>query len=130
MSQKFRQYQISSGKIVLLGKSAETNEELISQAQKNEFLLHTKAPGSPFANIKSPQSEVTKKDLEEAAVMCAKHSQDWRDNKKDISVHYFLANDVSKSKDMKTGTFAVGKCKNILVKKEKIFEFEKNIATS
>jgi len=126
---KFRQYQTSSGKTVLLGKSAETNEEIISQSGKNEFLLHTKAPGSPFTNIKSPQSEVSKKDLEEAAVMCAKHSQDWRDNKKDISVHYFLANDVSKSKDMKTGTFSVGKCKEILVKKQAILEFEKSITT-
>jgi predicted ribosome quality control (RQC) complex YloA/Tae2 family protein len=122
-----RQYKTSSGKTVLLGKSAETNEELIEQAEKNEYLLHTKAPGSPFANIKALSSEVDKKDLEEAAIMCAKHSQDWRDNKKDISVHYFLANDVSKSKDMKTGTFGVGKCKNILVKKQDILEFEKVI---
>jgi predicted ribosome quality control (RQC) complex YloA/Tae2 family protein len=129
MPNKFREYKTSSGKTILMGKSAETNEELIEQAEKNEFLLHTKSPGSPFTNIKSPSSEVSKKDLEEAAVMCAKHSQDWRDNKKDISVHYFLANDVSKSKDMKTGTFGVGKCKEILVKKQTILEFEKSITT-
>ncbi len=60
--------------------------------------------------------------------MCAKHSQDWRDNKKDVLVHYFLSNDVNKEKDMKTGTFGVKKFKEIKVKKEDILDFEKKSA--
>lgn len=118
-----RKYLTTTGKQVFLGKSAETNEELIEQAKNGELLLHTSKPGSPFANIKSPSVEVSEKELYEAAIMCAKHSQDWRDNKKDVIVHYFLSNDVKKEKDMKTGTFGVKKFKEIKVKKQDIIEF-------
>ncbi|MBP7708617.1 DUF814 domain-containing protein [Candidatus Pacearchaeota archaeon] len=120
-----RQYTLSTGKQVFLGKSAETNEELIAQAKNGELLLHTSKPGSPFTNIKAPSSELTPEEIYDAAVMCAKHSQDWRDNKKDVLVHYFLSNDVNKEKDMKTGTFGVKKFKEIKVKKQDILEFEK-----
>lgn len=119
-----RQYKTTTGKIVLLGKSSETNEELIKQSNKNEVLLHTSKPGSPFANIKAKESELTKQEIYEAAVMCAKHSQDWRDNKKDIRIHVFSASDVYKSLDMSQGTFGVKKYKEVLVKKEDIINFE------
>ncbi len=120
-----RQYLTSTGIVVLLGKSAETNEELIKQSNKNELLLHTAKPGSPFANIKTKEADLSKQEIYEAATMCAKHSQDWRDNKKDISVSVFSVSDVCKSKDMKLGTFGVKKEKKILVKKQDILEFEK-----
>jgi predicted ribosome quality control (RQC) complex YloA/Tae2 family protein len=122
-----RKYLTTTGKTVFLGKSAETNEELIEQAKNGELLFHTSKPGSPFANIKSPSAEVSKGEIYEAAVMCAKHSQDWRDNKKDVLIHYFLSNDVKKEKDMKTGTFGVKKFKEIKVRKEDILLFEENI---
>lgn len=124
----FRQYKTSTGIIVLLGKSAETNEELIKQSNKNELLLHTAKPGSPFANIKEKESDLSKQEIYEAAVMCAKHSQDWRDNKKDIPVSSFSASDVYKSKDMPIGTFGVKKQDKILVKKQDILDFEKKQA--
>jgi len=120
-----RQYKLSTEKIVLLGKSAETNEELVNQADKNELLLHTSKPGSPFANIKAPTKDLTKSEIYEAAIMCAKHSQDWRDNKKNIAVHTFPKTSAYKEKSMSTGTFGVKDYKEIIVKKEDILEFEK-----
>ena len=110
----FREFEISSGKKVLLGKSAESNEALISQVELTETVLHTAAPGSPFVNIKG---KATKKDISEAAVFCARYSQDWRDNKKDIIVHVFKGKDIYKDKKMKLGTFGVKKKENIKVKK-------------
>jgi predicted ribosome quality control (RQC) complex YloA/Tae2 family protein len=124
----FREYQTSTGKNVLLGKSAETNEELVNQTAKNELVLHTSKPGSPFANIKDKASNLTKKEIYEAAIMCAKHSQDWRDNKKDVPVSIFSASDIFKSPDMKNGTFGVKKDKKIIVKKQDILEFEKRLS--
>jgi len=118
----FRQFTTSSGKLVLGGKSAENNEELIKQIEPDEIVLHTKAPGSPFVNIKG---EATKKDIKEAAVFCARYSQDWRDNKKDVVVHYFKGKDIHKEKDMKTGTFGVKKYKEVTVKKKEIEGFLK-----
>lgn len=120
---KFRESTTSSGKIILAGKSAENNEYLIKQAGKEETVLHTKAPGSPFVNIKNNGKRVTKKDLKEAAVLCARYSQDWRDNKQDVTVHYFKGKDVYKIKDMKLGTFGVKKFQEINVKKKDIEKF-------
>jgi len=114
---KFREFITSNGKKVLAGKDKESNEELIKQAENNNYVLHTKAKGSPFAEIKG---KANKQDIKEAAIFIAKYSQDWKKNKKDVLVHYFLGKDVFKSKGMKTGTFLVKKYKEIKVKKEDI----------
>ena len=120
---KFREFETSSGKKVLAGKNARDNEELIKQAEKNEIVLHTTKPGSPFVNIKG---KANKKDIKEAAIFCAKYSQDWRDNKSDVIVHKFKGEDVYKRKGMKTGTFGVKKFKKIKikVKKKDIIKFK------
>ncbi|MAH46268.1 hypothetical protein CMI37_10585 [Candidatus Pacearchaeota archaeon] len=65
-------------------------------------------------NIKG---RATKKDVGEAAVFCARYSQDWRDNKQDVVVHVFKGRDVYKDKKMKLGTFGVRKHDKIRVKK-------------
>jgi len=113
----FRKFITSSGKLVLGGKSAENNEQLIKQAEAGEVVLHTKAPGSPFVNIKGKASQ---KDIKEAAIFCARYSQDWRDNKQDVIIHVFKGKDVYKHKDMKLGTFGVKEVKEIKVKKKDI----------
>jgi len=121
--QKFRQFCTSSNKLVLAGKSAEQNEELLKTAlEKENIVLHTEAPGSPFCIIKAKTDEISKQDIKEAAVFCAKYSQAWRKakNKKNVSVHYFLGKDIFKTKEMKLGTFGVKKFKKIIVKKEEI----------
>jgi len=117
---RFREFTTSSGKKVLGGKSAKNNEELIKQVEDNETILHTKAPGSPFINIKG---KANKKDIKEAAVFCARYSQDWRDNKKDVLVHWFKGKNVYKEKAMKLGTFGVKKIKKIKIKKIDIESF-------
>lgn len=107
---------------MLAGKNASSNEELISQVRKDEFVLHTEAPGSPFVNIKANFKEVKKEDLKEGAIFCARYSQAWKKAriKKDVEVHVFLGKDIFKLNDMKTGTFGVRKHKAIIVKKEEI----------
>jgi len=118
----FRKSQTSSGKIVLAGRDAESNEELIKQVKENEIVLHTAKPGSPFVNIKADVKEITKQDIKEAAIFCAKYSQAWKKAKvkKDVEIHYFLGKDIYKNKLMKIGTFGVKKHKKIIVKKEEI----------
>ena len=68
-----------------------------------------------------------KEDIKEAAIICAKYSQDWRDNKKDVLVHIFLGKDIFKEKIMPEGTFGVKTFKEIKVKKADIEGFEKLI---
>jgi len=120
---KFREFTTTSGKQVLAGKNEDTNEELIKQVKQNELVFHTKEAGSPFAGVKSDAKELTKEDIKEVSIFCAKYSKDWKKNKKDVLMHYFLGKDIFKTKDMKTGTFGVKNFKEIKVKKQDIEKF-------
>jgi predicted ribosome quality control (RQC) complex YloA/Tae2 family protein len=129
--ESFRKTITSSGKHILAGRSAENNEELISQVRGEEMVLHTKQPGSPFCNIKAPYNEINKTDLKEAAIFCARYSQNWRDNKSNVVVQYFIGNDIFKQKTMKLGTFGVKNAKEIVIKKGEILKFiDKNETTN
>jgi len=118
---KFREIISKKGTLILAGKNAENNEELIAQIEPNEEVFHTVNPGSPFVNIKG---EPKPGDIKEAAIICAKYSQDYRDNKSDVVVHIFKGKDVYKKKDMKKGTFGVKKLKIMKIKKELIENFQ------
>lgn len=115
---QFREFFTSTGALVLGGKNSKNNEELISQLEPNEVVLHTAKPGSPFVNIKDKKP--TAQDILDAAIFCAKHSQDWRDNQEDVEVHIFKAKDIYKEKGMKEGTFGVKKFDILKVKKRDI----------
>src|SRR3989344_7693329 len=121
---KFRSFKTSSGKLVLSGKNAKSNEELISQIEQEEGVLHTAKPGSPFVNIKLSKNETaSQEDIKESAIFCASKSQDWRDNKSDVKVNWFKGKDILKKKGMKIGTFEVKNKKDILIKKKEIERF-------
>lgn len=122
----FREIIISSGLQIFGGKDAASNDELVYGSSQNDILLHTYAPGSPFVNVgKTP----SKKDIKEAAIFCAKYSQDWRDGKKDIVVNKFLRSDMSKSKNMETGSWNVKRQEKIIVKKAEILKFERELTS-
>jgi predicted ribosome quality control (RQC) complex YloA/Tae2 family protein len=119
---KFRELISKRGTLILAGKSAENNEELVAQIKPDEEVFHTAQPGSPFVNIKGePKSE----DIKEAAIFCARYSKDYRDNKSDVVVNNFKGKDIYKRKDMEKGTFGLKKYKTIVVKKRAIEEFQK-----
>ncbi len=121
---KFREFKLKSGKNIFLGKNSEQNEDLVKEFMKKEnIILHTAKPGSPFCIIN--EHSPTSTEIKEAAVYCARYSQDWRDNKKDVLVHVFKGKDIYKTKVMKPGTFGVKKFKVIKAKKEEIEELEK-----
>ena len=115
----FREFETSEGKPVIMGKDSHTNDSLVEKYKgKDNLILHTSKPGSPFCVLDSKNP--SKKDIKEAAIACASKSQDWRENKTDIEVHVFTGKDVYKEKSMKAGTWGVKKKKNILVKKKEI----------
>ena len=121
----FRIFITESGKEVIAGKSAETNEELIKQIEGKSIVLHTKEKGSPFAEIKQKKGEkISKKDIYEAGVFCSVYSQDWKKNKKDVTMHIFKGEDVFKDGKMKTGTFGVKDAKAMKIKMLDILKLE------
>ena len=104
--QKFRWFYTSSGVLVIGGKSADQNEEVVKLAKPNDIVLHTEDPGSPFCVVVDDIEE-TENDIKEAAVFCASLSQSWKKNPKHISVSIFRKEQMKKAKSMKKGTFSV-----------------------
>ena len=111
---KFREFVTASGLKVFGGRDAESNDELVRAAGRNDVMLHTAEPGSPFVNV---GEKPLKKDVKEAAVFCARYSQAWRDGKKDVVVNKFLRVDMKKGIFMKAGTWKVKRSERVLVKK-------------
>ena len=120
---KFREIILDSGTRLILGKDEESNDALMKKFRgKNNIILHTLAPGSPFCVI---DKMVFEGDIYATGVICARYSQDWRDNKEDVKVSVFTGKDISKPKEVKTGTWKVKKAKSITIKKEDILKIEK-----
>jgi len=122
---KYRWFFTSSDNVVIGGKSAEQNEEIMkkhSESREDYVVMHTSAPGSPFTLIKSPN----KKDLDEMAIFTACFSQQWKKNNDSAEVDIFTIEQVNKDKKMKTGTFGVmGKIQRKKVKLELSLDFQK-----
>jgi len=118
----FRKFVTKQGTLIFIGRDAENNEELIKQVRDKEEVFHTESPGSPFVNIKG---KLKGGDGKIAAILCAKYSRTWKENKKDIIVHRFKGKDIYKSKEMKIGTFGVKKFRKMKVKRADIRNFEK-----
>ena len=125
-AKKYRWFLTSSGKLVIGGKNAEQNEELMNSVDKRALVAHTAAPGSPFCIVESDSKKATQEDTHETALFCAKYSQVWKKAKvrKDVEVHFFLGKDVFKDKSMKTGTFGVKKVKKVIAKARDIENFK------
>ena len=100
---KQREFELSTGTKIFLGKDAEGNDELMKKYKGREnVILHTVLPGSPFCVME--KSSPTKKEVYEAGSICAKKSQAWRDTKKDVKMHVFSGKEVKKPFFAKLGT--------------------------
>lgn len=115
---KFREFKISSGTKIFLGKDEKTNDELMKKYEGEEnFIIHTIASGSPFCVLESLNP--SKKEIKEAAIICASKSQDWRDNKKSVKLHLFTGKDSYKPKKAKVGTWSIKRKPKIIKAKKK-----------
>jgi len=108
--QKYRWFFTSSDKLVIAGKSAEQNDQLLNQVKslKQQLLvMHTHEPGSPFSVILSNPKTLTDKDKQAVATFTACFSQAWKQGKSTIPVDSFMSTNLSKHKLLKTGTWQV-----------------------
>lgn len=107
---KYKWFYTSSGKLVVGGKNAEQNDELLSTFKKFDrdyWVMHTSSPGSPFSIIIAEPKSVKKSDLKECAIFTACFSRAWKSKAKKEKVDIFKLSQVSKQKGMKTGTWGV-----------------------
>lgn len=108
--QSYRWFLTKSKKLVIGGKSAEQNDELLKklkQQDKDCIVMHTNSPGSPFSVILSPINKVNKSDLEETAIFTACFSRAWKLKKKKAVIDIFKLSSLSKPSKLKTGTWQV-----------------------
>lgn len=121
---KFREIKLESGTKILLGKDENSNDDLMKEFKgKDNVILHTSKPGSPFCVIEGLDS--SNKDIKASGQVCASYSQDWRDNRKDVIIHVFTGKDISKRIWMKKGTWKVKNPKVIKIKKKDIEKIER-----
>ncbi len=107
---KYRWFFTSRGTLVVGGKNAEQNDELLKKivsAKKDYYVMHTSSPGSPFSIIVEEASKVTSRDIEESAIFTGCFSRAWRECKRKTRVDVFKINQLSKRKDLKSGTWQV-----------------------
>src|SRR3989338_3446491 len=106
----YRWFYTSQGTLVVGGKSAEQNDELVQKfvaSGEDYYVMHTRAPGSPFAIMLKDVKEVGEKELDECAVFTGCFSRAWRERKKKIDVDVFTIKQLSKEKSMKKGMWRV-----------------------
>jgi len=125
--ERYRWFFTSHDKLVIGGKSAEQNEEVVKDhIDKRDIVMHTAMPGSPFAVIKSNNNRILKNELKEVAMFTASFSRAWREHKKNVVVHIFKPHQIKKIEGQKKGTFTIlGKIKKIKVKPKLLITFQK-----
>jgi len=107
---KYRWFYTSEDTLVVGGKSAEQNDKLlreILETKKEYYVMHTRMPGSPFAIILGDMKKISEKELEECARFTACFSRAWKQGAKKAIVDVFSTKDISKSREMKEGTWSV-----------------------
>jgi len=103
MPKKYKTLTLQSGNKIFLGKDEDTNDLLMKEFEnKPNIILHTVKSGSPFCVF---ESEPSKEELKQAAIICAAKSQDWRDNKKSVKLHIFKGQQARKPKGSKPGSW-------------------------
>lgn len=106
--EKYRWFFTSNKVLVIGGKNAEQNEELVRRFVKQKckyIVMHTMRPGSPFSIIISENP--SKEDLEEAAIFTGCFSKGWKECRKKMMIDVFLLEQMVKESSMKDGTFRV-----------------------
>lgn len=108
--QKYRWFFTSNKNLVVSGKNASQNDELLTRIKgikKNLIVMHTTSPGSPFSIILAEKRKVKELDLEECATFTACFSQAWKSNPKKVSIDVFNSSNIYKNNLMKQGTWGV-----------------------
>ncbi|MDI6826671.1 MAG: NFACT family protein [Candidatus Aenigmarchaeota archaeon] len=105
---KFRWFISSDGFLVVAGKDAKTNEQLIRKYMKpNDLVFHTDITGSPFVLIKNPDEKIPSQTILEAAEFCGSYSKAWKVGISAVDVYYIKPDQVKKEGGLPTGSFMI-----------------------
>ncbi len=106
--EKFKWFVSSEGFLVIGGRDSTTNDIIIKKhTEKDDVVLHTELPGSPFVIVKSAGKKVSPKSIEEAAIFCASHSRSWSEGKTIADVYAIAPDQVKKELGLPKGSFMI-----------------------
>lgn len=95
--ENYRWFFTSEGFLVIGGRTAEMNEEIVSKhLESRDLFFHTQTPGAPAVVMKRGQ-EAGERSIREAAEFAAIYSALWKEGKHAGEVYYVLPEQVSKA---------------------------------
>lgn len=95
--EKFRWFKTTQDLLVIGGKDATTNEEIIKKyTEKNDIVFHTSLAGSPFVVIKKGKQEINEESIKQARIFTATYSKAWENNLKEVEVMKVSPDQVTK----------------------------------
>ncbi len=98
--EKFHWFITSNRFLVVAGRDANTNEDIIKKhTDKEDIVLHTDMAGSPFAVIKegSKNKEISQQDIKEAADFVLAYSRAWKKGYGSADIFYVKPDQVTKT---------------------------------
>jgi predicted ribosome quality control (RQC) complex YloA/Tae2 family protein len=95
--ERFRWFFTSEGFLVIGGRNAKMNQEIVSKyMEKGDLFFHTQVPGAPVTVLKKG-IEAGEESKVEAAQFAATYSSLWREGKYSGEVYYVLPEQVKRS---------------------------------
>ncbi|MAG21897.1 MAG: hypothetical protein CL943_01145 [Candidatus Diapherotrites archaeon] len=96
--ESFRWFYSSDGFLVVSGRSAKSNEQIVKKyLDKEDFFLHADISGGAVTIIKTAGKRIPEKTFQEAAQFAAVFSRAWKNSLATIDVYAVEASQVSKS---------------------------------
>jgi len=96
--QEFHWFKSSDGFLVVGGRSAKSNEIIVSRhLQKGDMFLHADIPGAAACVVKAEGREIPRGTLEEAAQFSAAYSRAWQAGISSVDVYAVPPEQVSKT---------------------------------
>ncbi|WP_135605896.1 ribosome rescue protein RqcH [Methanococcoides sp. NM1] len=109
---RFRWFFSSDGFLVVGGRDADTNEELVKKyMEKRDIVFHTQVPGAPITIIKTEGKDVPETTLEEAARFVVSYSSIWKAGQFSGDCYWIKPEQVSKTPEsgeyLRKGSFVI-----------------------
>jgi predicted ribosome quality control (RQC) complex YloA/Tae2 family protein len=109
---RFRWFTSSDGFLVVAGRDADSNEEIVKKyMEKRDIVFHTQVPGAPITVIKTQGKDVPEQTLQETAQFVVSYSSVWKSGQFSGDCYWIKPEQVSKTPEsgeyLKKGSFVI-----------------------
>ncbi len=117
--EKFHWFNTSEGYLVIAGRDAKTNEQIVKKhLETNDILVHADIHGAPHTVIKVPNEPPSEKSIYEAAIFATSFSRGWKEGWAAADAYWVHADQVSmetpSGEYLAKGAFTIKGKKNML----------------